>query len=162
MKRVIAVFVILASILSLAACKELTPEERMSSVAAEESRIAVERSSKEAAIEEGKRDILEEIGKTKKDKQVVAIRPGENTTEYHVVIFDKNGYADHVDKYKFYSPDFYRIHKDQKDFGSLDSFVERDDDLRMIKLRGEYEKENAITFEYVYNRYNKEPWTIVE
>lgn len=162
MKRIIAVLVILASILSLAACKELTPEEKMSSVAAKESELAAELSEKEVAIEESKKDILDEIGKTKKGKQVVAVRYQENTTEYRVVLFDKNGFADHMDKYIFYSPDFYKIHKDQENFGGLDIPVKRDDELRMIKFKREYD-EKATTFDNIYKRYNDSSvWTLVE
>ena len=162
MKRIIAVLLVLASILSFAACKELTPEEKMSSVAARESELAVERSSKEAAIEDGKKDILDEIGKTKKNKQVVAIREQENVTEYLVVLFDKNGFAEILYKYKFYSPDFYRIHKDQKDFGGQDTLVKRDDDLRMLKFKGDFNK-GAATFEYIYNKYKDSTiWELVE
>ncbi len=163
MKRVIAVLVVLASILSLAACKELTPEEKMSSIAAKESEIAVERSEKESAIEESKKSILDEIGKTKKNKQVVAVREQSNVTEYCVYIFDKNGFSKQLDKYKFYSPDFYNIHKDQKDFGGLDIPVKRDDDLRMIKFERKYTDTDATTFDHIYKRYSEsEIWTIVE
>ncbi len=163
MKRIVAILVILASILSLAACKELTPEEKMSSIAAKESEIAVENSKHEAAIEESKADILAEIGKTKKGKQVVAVKSDDNVTEYRVVYIDKNGFADYMYKYNFYSVEYYKIHKNQEDFGSLFIPIKRDDDLRMIKFKREYTDESIATFDSIYDRYSKSNvWTLVE
>lgn len=160
MKRVIAVLVILASILSLAACKELTPEEKMSSIAAEESKNAVERSSQEAAIEVGKDNILDEIGKSKKDKKLVVVKYEENFTEYRVIVMDKNGFGDYMEKYIFYNQEQYRSAKNQESFGA-DKVVERDDDLRMIKFKREFDTDS--TYENFYKTYeSRSTWTIVE
>lgn len=160
MKRVIAVLVILASILSLAACKELTPEEKMSSIAAEESKNAVERSSQEAAIEVGKDNILDEIGKSKKDKKLVVVKYAENFTEYRVIVMDKNGFGDYMEKYIFYNQEQYRSAKNQESFGA-DKVVERDDDLRMIKFKREFDTDS--TYENFYKTYeSRSTWTIVE
>ena len=160
MKRVIAVLVILASILSLAACKELTPEEKMSSIAAEDSKNAVERSEKESVIAEGKKDILDEIGKTKKDERIVIVRKDENNTEFRVVIMDKNGFGKYMEKYIFYSVEAYKIAKNQESFGA-DIPVKKDDDLRMIKFKREFE--NDATYESFLSRYeNSSVWEIVK
>lgn len=160
MKRVIAVLVILASILSLAACKELTPEEKMSSIAAEESKNAVERSSQEAAIEVGKDNILDEIGKSKKDKKLVVVKYAENFTEYRVIVMDKNGFGDYMEKYIFYNQEQYRSAKNQESFGA-DKVVERDDDLRMIKFKREFDTDS--TYENFYKTYeSRSTWTIIE
>ncbi len=160
MKRVIAVLVILASILSLAACKELTPEEKMSSIAAEESKMAVERSSQEAAIEVGKDDILDEIGKSKKDKKLVVVKYEENYTEFRVIVMDKNGFGDYMEKYIFYNSEQYKSAKNQENFGA-DKVVERDDDLRMIKFKRVFDTDS--TYENFYKTYEaRSTWTIVE
>ncbi len=160
MKRVIAILVILASILSLAACKELTPEEKMSSIAAKESELAVERSEKESAIQEGKKDILDEIGKTKKDERIVIVRKDKDTSEYRVVVMDKNGFGKYMEKYVFYTSDAYKIAKNQESFGA-DIPVKKDDELRMIKFKREFE--NDATYDSFISRYeNSSVWEIVK
>ncbi len=160
MKRIIAILVILASILSLAACKELTPEEKMSSIAAKESKLAVENSKHEAAIEESKADILDEIGKSEKDKRVVVVRDGDSYTEYRVIVMDKNGFGDYMEKYVFYNKDSYRIAKNQEDFGA-DTPVKRDDDLRMIKFKRDFDVDS--TYDGFISRYeNSSVWRIVK
>ncbi len=162
MKRIIAALIILATVLALASCsfKELTPEEKMSSVAAEESKRAEERSSVEAAIEVGKKDILDEIGKSKKDKKLVVVKYEENFTEYRVIVMDKNGFGDYMEKYIFYNIEQYKSSKNQESFGA-DELVDRDDDLRMLKFKRDFDIDS--TYENFYKTYeDRSTWTIVE
>ena len=75
MKKLISLIAVLATLVSLSACKmnkELTPEEKMSQYAAEESKMVAESIKAENDYIDGVNEYSDnEIGKTVKGKRIV-------------------------------------------------------------------------------------------
>lgn len=167
MKRIIALLIVLASVLSISACsfKELTPEEQAASRAAKESEYAAEVSSKEAAIVEDKGEVLDELGKSQKGKKLVMrnYSKSDGTERLREIYFDKNGFADYMITYCYYPESNYYIIRDQGDKGN-DKLIDHDDDLRLIVYKKSYDSYGVeITYdELVSNFKATTAWEIIE
>lgn len=167
MKRIIALLIALASVLSISACsfKELTPEEKAASRAAKESEYAAEVSSKEAAIVEDKGEVLDELGKSQKGKKLVMrnYSQSDGTERLREIYFDKNGFADYMITYCYYPESNYYIIRDQGDKGN-DKLIDHDDDLRLIVYKKSYDSYGVeITYdELVSNFKATTAWEIIE
>lgn len=103
MKKVLAVLCVFATLFALAACKEekeLTPEESLASLKAEQSKNYAEYEKSVAAsikheedIYEEKMDTLEELGKTEQGKRIVFMSDGQYPgmlEGFEIIKFDDN------------------------------------------------------------------------
>lgn len=168
MKRIIALLIVIASVLSITSCsvKELTPEEKASSRAARESELAAESSSVEAAIVEDKKEILDELGKSQKGKKLVMrnYSQSDGTERIREIYFDKNGFADYMITYCYYPESSYYVIKGQGDKGS-NKLIDHDDDLRLIVYKKSYKDAYDIEITYdelVKNFKETTAWEIIE
>ncbi len=168
MKRIIALLIALASVLSISACsfKELTPEEKAASRAAKESEYAAEVSSKEAAIVEDKGEVLDELGKSQKGKKLVMrnYNQSDGTERLREIYFDKNGFADYMITYCYYPESNYYVIRDQGDKGS-NKLIDHDDDLRLIVYKKSYKDAYDIDITYdelVESFKTTTAWEIIE
>ncbi len=141
MKRIIALLLALASVISISACsfKQLTPEEKASKRAAKESEYYAESSKREANIVKTKEELLKEIGKTQKGKKIVTktYYSSDGTELFREYVFNKNGFADYIKKYYFYPESSYYIIKDQGSKGN-DKLIDHDDDNRLLVYKYSY------------------------
>lgn len=168
MKRIIALLIILASVLSISACKftPRTQEEIASSRAAAQSKIAAESSSVEAAIIGAKDEVLDELGESKKGKKLVMrnLNKSDGTERFREIYFDKNGFADYMITYCFYPESSYKVILEQGDKGS-DKLIDHDDDLRLLVYKKSYKDAFNIDITYdelVENFKNTTAWEIIE
>lgn len=168
MKRIIALLIALASVVSITACslKELTPEEKAASRAAKESEYAAEVSSREAAIVEAKDEILDELGESEKGKKLVMrnYNQSDGTERFREIYFDKNGFADYMITYCYYPESNYYVIKGQGDKGS-NKLIDHDDDLRLIVYKKSYKDayDIEITYDELVKSFNETTaWEIIE
>lgn len=169
MKRIVALLIVLASVISITACSlnptPRTKDEIASSRAAAESKIAAESSSIEAAIVDGKDELLKKIGKSQKDKKLVMrdYNDSDGTERFREVFFDKNGFADYMVTYNFYPASMYRTILNQGDKGN-DKLIDHDDDLRLIVYEKSYESYGSeITFDKLRSSFERTTaWQIID
>ncbi len=170
MKKLIALISVLATLISLSACKmnkELTPEEKMSQYAAEESKMVAESIKAENDYIDGVNEYSDnEIGKTVKGKRIVVRCESAFGYKYLVFIFNKKGEMTKRSSYEFYDNiDNYEVQKEiKKPYGSK-KLVDTDDKARMVVY--EYEEMWAQTYDEVYANYknseiNDLGYTLVE
>lgn len=144
MKRIVALLIVLASVISITACSlnptPRTKEEVASSREAARSEMAAESSSIEAAIVDGKEEVLEKIGKSQKGKKLVMrdYNKSDDTERFREIFFDKNGFADYMVTYNFYPASNYKIILNQGDKRN-DKLIDHDDDLRLIVYKKSYD-----------------------
>ena len=154
MKKLIAVIAIIASVLSLTACKEvnMTPEERMSKYAAEESeRIAASIQAENDYIDGVNRHAEETIGKTIKGEKLVVKNFFTLGYEYNIFEFNKKGKMTHKYLYKFYDEvGTYEAQLENETFSSR-KLVDKDDKARMIVY--EIDELEPMTFDELYEAY---------
>ena len=157
MKKVIAVLVVAASLLSLTACKmkkEMTNEEYQASLAANESKRVAESIKVEEEYSEGIAENVEEIGKTVKNKRLVLKVASPTGTEYEVIVMDKKGNADYELLYQFF--DYignYNAIVDYKDEVNRKQ-IKHDAKARMIVYRIDNIRE--ATFDELYEEFKSE------
>ena len=158
MKKIIALITLLATVLSLSACKlnkDLSPEEKMSKYAAEESKMVAESIQAENDYIDGVDDYFEnEIGKTVKDKRIVI--KAETTFGYKYLVFTFNKKGNMVKRlsYEFYDNiDNYEVQKDIKNPYGGKHLVDTDDKARMVVY--EYDEMWDQTFDQIYTDYSK-------
>lgn len=168
MKRIIALLIALASVLSISACsvKPLSEEEKASSRAERESKIAAESSSVEAAIVENKEEVLEELGESQKGKKLVMrnYNRSDGTERFREIYFDKNEFADYMITYCFYPESNYYVIKGQGDKGS-NKLIDHDDDLRLIVYKKSYKDayDIEITYDELVESFKETTaWEIIE
>ncbi len=169
MKKIIALLLALASVVSISACsfKELTPEEKASKRAEKESEYAAEVSSQEAAIVGAKDEVLDELGNSKKGKKLVMrnYNKSDGTERFREIYFDKNGFADYMLTYCFYPESNYYVIKGQGDKGN-NKLVKHDDDLRLIVYKKSYKKAYEgfdLTYDELVKSFKETTaWEIIE
>ncbi len=169
MKRIIAIFAVFATLLSLAACKpkrELTADEIQQSREAEQSRRVEESLQVERDYLEGiDEQVDEEIGKTKKKERLVVKATSITGTEYMVFECKKDGTVKKKLGYLFYDNiENYETILEQGG-GSLRKIVDHDDKARMIVFS--YTKLPERDFDGLYKTYSSETsaemgFTIIE
>lgn len=181
MKKIIALLLIAASILSLAACKvnggnattTADPKDaanefasNQAAIEAEYSRKAAEKAAEESEIQQEIDEYIEEVGKTKKKTQLVIKSAWSLGKKYYKFEFNKKGEYKTQIQYVFYdSLDNYNanleIEKNKKDVKILD----KDKDLKMIVIRND--RFNGKSFDEMYELYSTEDvknlgYTIIE
>lgn len=169
MKKIIAVFAVFATLLSLAACKpkrELTADEVQQSVAAEQSRRVEESLQVERDYLEGiDEQVDEEIGKTKKKERLVVKATSITGTEYMVFECKKDGTVKKKLGYLFYDNiENYETILEQGG-GTMRKIVDHDDKARMIVFS--YTRLPERDFDGLYKTYSSETsaemgFTIIE
>ncbi len=157
MKKLIAMIAVLATVISLSACKmnkELSPEEKMSKYAAEESKMVAESIQAENDYIDGVHDYSEnEIGKTVKGKKLVIRCEISMGYKYEVFTFNKKGKMTERLSYEFYdSVDNYKVQSDIKGDRKR-KLVDTDDEARMVVYK--YNETWEQTFNELYDAYSK-------
>lgn len=168
MKKLIALIAVLATVISLSACKtvNMTPEEKMSKYAAEESeRIAASIQAENDYIDGVNKHSEETIGKTIKGERFVVKNFFTLGYEYRVFEFNKKGKGTKHYLYKFY--DDVANYENQLEIGEDKSrkIVDKDPKARMIVY--EIKDEITETFDLLYETYSnpkiiERGYTIIE
>lgn len=168
MKKIIALIATFATLLSLSACKpkELSPDEKQSKYAAEESeRVAASLQAENDYIDGVHEYSDNEIGKTVKGKKLVIRAESSMGYKYNVFEFNKKGKMTKRLSYEFYdSIENYEIQAEIKEDRKR-KLVDTDDDARMVVYK--YEDVWEQTFDELYEAYSKPEindlgYTIVE
>ncbi|MBQ4604240.1 MAG: hypothetical protein IJB16_06515 [Clostridia bacterium] len=157
MKKLIALIAVLATVASLSACKmnkELTPEEKQSKYAAEESKMVAASIQAENDYIDGVNDFSEnEIGKTIKGKKLVIRAESAFGYKYLVFSFNKKGAMTEYLSYEFYDEiDNYNVQKEIKNPYHGKKLVDTDDKARMVVYK--YEEMWNQTFDEIYANYS--------
>lgn len=154
MKKLLAVLCIFATLFALAACKdkkELTPEESLASLKAEQSKNYAEYEKNivasiknEENIVAQKQDTLEKLGKTEKDKRIVFLSDYNNpgmTEAYEIVKFDDGGKFESWVRYVYFpsAESFDRAIANTKEEGKF-AYETSDASMRLIVYRYTNEK----------------------
>ena len=155
MKKFIALIATFATLLSLSACKpkELSPEEKQSMYAAEESeRVAASLQAENDYID-GVHDYSDnEIGKTIKGKKLVVRAEISLGYKYLVFEFNKKGKMTERFSYEFYnSIENYEVQAEIKEDRKR-KLVDTDDKARMVVYK--YEDVWEQTFDELYAAYS--------
>lgn len=157
MKKITAILLATAALLSLTACKmkkEMTDDEFQASLAAEESKKVAESIKVEEEYSEGIAENVEEIGKTVKNKKLVIKSMSSTGYEYEVIFMDKNGNTDYKLIYNFYDyiGNYEAIVKYEDEENRKQ--VKHDAKARMIVYR--IDDIQQATFDELYESYKSE------
>ncbi len=157
MKKLIALIAVLATVVSLSACKmnkDLTPEEKQSKYAAEESKMVAASIKAENDYIDGVHDFSEnEIGKTIKGKKLVIRAESAFGYKYLVFSFNKKGKMTEYLSYEFYDNlDNYEVQKEIKNPYNGKKLVNTDDKARMVVYK--YDEMWSQTFDEIYANYS--------
>lgn len=169
MKKIIALIAVLATVLSLSACKmnkDLTPEEKQSKYAAEQSEHVAASIQAENDYIDGVNEYSDnEIGKTVKGKRLVINAKSSLGYKYNVFIFNKKGKMTERLCYEFYdSIENYEVQSEIKNPQGR-KLVDSDAEARMVVYK--YDEVWEQTFDELYEAYSKPEvndlgYTIVE
>ena len=168
MKKYIALIATFATLLSLAACKpkELSPIEKQSTYAAEESEKVAASLQAENDYIDGVHDYSDnEIGKTVKGKKLVIKAESSLGYKYNVFEFNKKGKMTKYLSYEFYDAiNNYEVQSKIKEDRKR-KLVDTDDKARMVVYK--YNEVWEQTFDELYEAYSKPEindlgYTIVE
>lgn len=176
MKKVIAVLCVFATLFALASCKkkELTEEERLASLHASQEQNRIEMSKRveasirhEVEIQSDKKDTLDSLGKTEKNKRIVFLSSGQHEgmkEGYEVILFDGNGKYKSWTQYIYFpsTESFDRAISDIKSEGNF-AYESSDASLRLIVYR--YTNDKYLkneTYDAMYQRVKDFGYTVVE
>lgn len=156
MKKLIALAVVLVTVISLSACKtkELSPEEKQSKYAAEESEKVAASLQAENDYIDGVHDYSDnEIGKTVKGKKLVIRAESSLGYKYNVFEFNKKGKMTKYLSYEFYDKiENYEVQSNIKEDRKR-KLVDTDDKARMVVYK--YNEVWEQTFDELYAAYSK-------
>ena len=157
MKKLIALIAVLATLLSLSACKlgkELSPEEKQSKYAeAESERVAASLQAENYYIDGVHEYSDNEIGKTIKGKKLVIKGESSMGYKYSVFEFNKKGKMTKRLSYEFFdSIDNYEVQA-EIDGDRKRKLVDTDDKARMVVYK--YDEVWEQTFDEIYAAYSK-------
>ncbi|MBR2730927.1 MAG: hypothetical protein IKD72_02950 [Clostridia bacterium] len=168
-KRLLALLAAVAMVLALTAChikneggKVLSEDEIQASQVAEASSAEAASIEAESVAAREMNDIVKkEIGKTEKNKQVVAVREEEDYTTYRVYKIDRKGVCEYLTTYTFYDDSHYEFIKNQGDRGN-DKLIRHDDDARLLVYKSTTSK--GFTYEDLVKNYaeDNEFWSLVK
>lgn len=169
MKKIFAILLIAASVVSLASCKvkkgngETEPynhDEYVSNMAAvqeEQSKAAAEKAEKEAQIQEEIDDYIKKVGKTKKNSRIVVQCNVSDVLgkEYWVLEFKANGeYKTKLEYYFFPTLEQYNAKVDiAKDVDGY-KLAEKDKDTKMVVIQND--KFISGDFDVMYERFKSD------
>ncbi len=169
MKKIIAIMLVLAAVLSLASCKvksgngETEPynhEEYLSNIAAaeaEQSKAFAEKAEKESKVQEEIDDYIKKVGKTRKKSQLVikCDVPEYMGREYWKFEFKANG--DYETKIEYYFLDtkeqYYAKVESAKNIEGM-KLVEKDEETRMVVIRND--KFVGRSFDALYKNFTND------
>lgn len=154
MKKILAVLAVLATVLSLSACKmsgNMTAEEREQYLAEKQSEQIEASLQAERDYVEGINETADKIGKTKKGERLVVKIPSQLGTEYWVFEFDKKEVVEYKMIYRFFElPQNYESAKNFKGTKNK-KVVDTDDKSRMVVYKHTGINEN--TFDELYDSF---------
>lgn len=171
MKKIIALLLVAASLLSLAACKvnggepetTVNPMDaanefasRQAEVEAEYSRKAAEKAAEEAEVQQEIDAYITEIGKTKKNVQLVLeIVDWSLGRKYYKFEYDKKGEFKTQKEYYFYdNVDNYKLDLKNIKKASGIKVVDKNEDMKMLVIRDKNFK--GKSFDEMYEIYSRE------
>lgn len=167
MKKIIALTLALAAILSLSACKvdknggETEPydvnefQENMSKLAAEQSEEAAKKAEKASEVEAEIDEYIEKVGKTKAKTQVVVKSNYALGRKYLKFEFNKKGeFKSHViyyffDTFENYSA-MYNSEKNRDDA----TVIDHDKDTKMVAVR--LDEYKGVSYDETYEAYQRQ------
>ena len=164
MKKIISVILAAAALLTLAACKVKPSENsetepyRPEEFQAQVSQLQAERASEEAEKqkEQEKLDaeiedyISEEVGKTKKDKELVVKVSMSRGVQYQKYVYNKKGEVDYRLSYFFYDElQDYNSRIDVAKENERCKIVKKDKDMLMVVVK--YTEIASTPFDELYN-----------
>lgn len=157
MKKLIALIAVLATVVSLSACKmnkNLSPEEKQSKYAAEESKMVAASLQAENDYIDGVHEFSEnEIGKTQKKTKLVIRAESSLGYRYDVFEFNKKGKMTKRLSYEFYdSIENYKVQSKIKEDRKR-KLIDTDDKARMVLYK--YDEVWEQTFDELYEAYSK-------
>ena len=169
MKKIIAIMLVLAAVVSLASCKvnggkgetePYNPEEYVSNLAAaeeEQSKAAAEKAEKESKIQEEIDDYIRKVGKTKKKTQL-CLRlntPDYIGKEYWRFEFKANGEYKTKIEYHFLatSEQYHAKLQLAKDMDGM-KVIEKDADLNLVVIRND--RFVGKSFDAMYSNFTHE------
>lgn len=157
MKKLIALIAVLATVVSLSACKmnkNLSPEEKQSKYAAEESKMVAASLQAENDYIDGVHEFSEnEIGKTQKKTKLVIRAESSLGYRYDVFEFSKKGKMTKRLSYEFYdSIENYKVQSKIKEDRKR-KLIDTDDKARMVLYK--YDEVWEQTFDELYEAYSK-------
>lgn len=168
MKRIIALLLIAATLLSFAACNGDGGEVNTDPVAnandfaanqaaldAEYSKKAAEKAAEESKVQEEIDEYIEKVGKTEKKTQLVVEVKRDWGREFHKFEFNKKGEYKTQIKYMFYNDaeNYYAELEAEKNRTDT-KITDKDKDMRMIVVRND--RFNGLSFDEMYAVYSKE------
>ena len=165
MKKIISMFLMLATVVSLGACamkndetKTNDPSDSVSldfaaQVSIAESKAEASAAQAEAELSEAIAENVKDIGKKEKNKRLVVKIPYHHGDEYKVFVMDKKGVEKHMLIYYFYDdPEIYYINRNGETVGDK-KLVEKDDDLKMLVFKYPPAGEEKQSFDELYDLY---------
>ena len=139
MKKAIAFLMIIACIVAMSSCgfskKIYFSEEKYSeNLSKDQSEYEEEQSRKEEKREEAFSEVIEEVGKSEKNKSFCFKLTYSTYVEYSVIHF-KNNKANSKEIYRFYENEGrYERQKERGDSGT-EKLIDHDDDAMMLKYK---------------------------
>lgn len=157
MKKLIALIAVLATVVSLSACKmnkNLSPEEKQSKYAVEASKMVAASIQAENDYIDGVHEFSEnEIGKTQKKTKLVIRAESSLGYRYDVFEFSKKGKMTKRLSYEFYdSIENYKVQSKIKEDRKR-KLIDTDDKARMVLYK--YDEVWEQTFDELYEAYSK-------
>ena len=163
MKKALSVLLLSFVLLTACACQKkfyTDPEEYSKAVAESESKSAAESSKQQVKIDEDIAKLESELGKTEKNKQLVARKEYSGLIIYEIVKF-KNKKVDYRLTYKYYDKDL--DFQEQVEYGDkgTDKLIDYDKSIRCLVFKNDTANKE-MTFDDVYALYDSMDHSIIK
>lgn len=165
MKRAVGLIMVFVSLFCLFSCGKKTTAEEINKKAEESAEeLSVSVSEREEKASEAADDAVDEIGKTKKNKQIVAKLVYSGSIYYDKIVFDDNGIASYKIIYKYCETDSqYNLLLSYGDNGGDGKLIEKDADVRLLVYKStDVSPLDYETFYSLYERKNPDICTIIK
>ncbi len=160
MKKIISVLAALAAVFSLASCSVnggQTTAERVSEIEIEMSQMVEESIQAETKRAEKIVKTVKDIGKTKKNEQLVVKVDYANGEHYQVFVMNKKGICQKVNDYYFYDTlELFNINNEKQKEKTRMKKIDSDPETRMIAYESDYTIEERNKFDQLYELYSNE------
>lgn len=163
MKNAFGILLVFAALFCMVSCGKQTTAEEINSIASQSDKEnSVSESKQEAAISDSEEKVADELGKTKKNKQLVAKLTYGDHIEYQKIVFDSNGLADYKLTYKYFDNDSY--YETVLGYGdaSEGKLVDQDKDVRCLTYKGDCLDIDYDTYYNLYERKDPDVCTIIK
>ena len=155
LKKILSIFLVTATLLCFASCKNEVTSEDMDKIAEksdEEMSESVSKHNKE--VSKAADDAEDGLGKTRKNKQIVAKIVYLDHVQYDKIVFDENGLAEYKEVYKYYDTDeHYNQVLSYGDNSADGKLIDNDPETRMIACKST--SIAAIDYDTFYELYER-------